>query len=551
MSFYNDLLCLNRQDHSLEIIDTAKQCVNACFLNVYTLVPSYILFSAFQAYLIGSLRDTPRSQANRRLTVIRFLSLLLLLALWIDLFIKYLLTPPVSDPTVLSQQLVVDFYRIVAISLSTFVIFNKDLFYKTSPHAFCLVYFGIVFVNAFYLFNWTFANWPLNYAVMSFMERYTAVFALFYNLILLLNLVILVWYYADKVRMDNINFARLEEERARHEGEFESLRDQCQSMHVSTYDLESEEEGEEDSASFYSYLTFNWLGGLMSKGYMRQITQIQDLCFLGRDLNIQKVFDSFLMKYVKPNVTNSYVINPILNPDLLRDRAYVEKHGIDYEEDRFVNLGAHSPDKSLFSVILSSFGVEFFLLGILKFVDDCLSFSGPLLLNQLVSFVQNKDTNLRHGILCAAGLLFTTLIACLLNIHFSYLLNKLCLRARIAIVSLIYRKTLLVKLNELNKYSIGQIVNYMSIDTDSIVNGFPSFHSLWSLPLKIAIALYLLYSQIGISFLVGVGFVIILIPINKFISDFIGRVQTKMMDYKDHRVKVSSPSEGLSSFCTI
>ena len=99
-------------------------------------------------------------------------------------------------------------------------------------------------------------------------------------------------------------------------------------------------------------------------------------------------------------------------------------------------------------------------------------------------------------------------------------------------------KAVLVKLNELNKYSIGQVVNYMSIDTDSVVNAFPSFHSFWSLPLQICISLYLLYSQIGISFLVGVVFILVLIPINKVISDYIGKVQTKLMFFKDLRVKV-------------
>lgn len=78
----------------------------------------------------------------------------------------------------------------------------------------------------------------------------------------------------------------------------------------------------------------------------------------------------------------------------------------------------------------------------------------------------------------------------------------------------------------------------MSIDTDSVVNAFPSFHSFWSLPLQICISLYLLYSQIGLSFLVGVVFILVLIPINKVISDYIGKVQTKLMLFKDLRVKL-------------
>ena len=176
----------------------------------------------------------------------------------------------------------------------------------------------------------------------------------------------------------------------------------------------------------------------------------------------------------------------------------------------------------------------------IKFLNDCLSFAGPLLLNQLVQFIEFNDTSLKNGLTYATALFLSTLACALLNVHFTHSLNKLCLRVRISLISLVYRKCALAKLNELGKLSLGEILNYMSIDCDSIVNMLPSFHSLWSLPFQIVITLYLLYDQIGISFLVGVGFVIVLIPINKFISDFIGKVQSKLMTYKDERVNVKN-----------
>ncbi len=70
------------------------------------------------------------------------------------------------------------------------------------------------------------------------------------------------------------------------------------------------------------------------------------------------------------------------------------------------------------------------------------------------------------------------------------------------------------------------------------MNVFPSIHAFWSLPFQIAITLYLLYQQIGLSFLVGMGFVIILIPINKVLCDYIGKIHQNLMKHKDSRVKV-------------
>ncbi len=41
-----------------------------------------------------------------------------------------------------------------------------------------------------------------------------------------------------------------------------------------------------------------------------------------------------------------------------------------------------------------------------------------------------------------------------------------------------------------------QVVNFMSTDTDRIVNFCPSFHQFWSLPFQIAVSLYLLHQQV-------------------------------------------------------
>ena len=74
----------------------------------------------------------------------------------------------------------------------------------------------------------------------------------------------------------------------------------------------------------------------------------------------------------------------------------------------------------------------------------------------------------------------------------------------------------------------------------SIVNFFQSFHAFWSLPVQIVIVLYLLYEQIGLTFLTGLAFAIILIPINKVIASKIGQLSQDMMRHKDERVKLIS-----------
>lgn len=63
-------------------------------------------------------------------------------------------------------------------------------------------------------------------------------------------------------------------------------------------------------------------------------------------------------------------------------------------------------------------------------------------------------------------------------------------------------------------------------------------HVLYLYVFQLIITLYLLNKQIGVSFLAGITFAIVLIPINKIIANHIGKFSTKLMEYKDQRVRL-------------
>ena len=103
-----------------------------------------------------------------------------------------------------------------------------------------------------------------------------------------------------------------------------------------------------------------------------------------------------------------------------------------------------------------------------------------------------------------------------------------------------FPQTVTVSKSSLNKFSSGQIINFMSTDTDRVLNFGPSLHAAWSLPFQFIVTLILLYQQVGISFLAGVIITVLLIPVNKCIANKIGSLSTKMMAAKDKRVSIMS-----------
>ena len=92
-------------------------------------------------------------------------------------------------------------------------------------------------------------------------------------------------------------------------------------------------------------------------------------------------------------------------------------------------------------------------------------------------------------------------------------MNKVGLKIRAAIMTEVYRKPLAVTATTLSKFSTGevselyssdcqhvtclQVINFMSTDTDRIVNFCQSFHQFWSLPFQVVVSLFLLYQQVS------------------------------------------------------
>ncbi|NXR10010.1 MRP7 protein, partial [Semnornis frantzii] len=250
----------------------------------------------------------------------------------------------------------------------------------------------------------------------------------------------------------------------------------------------------EDGESWLSRFFYIWMNPLMKHGYQGKLKQPQDVCILPRQLQAASVCDHSLHHAQKP--------------------------------------------VQLFSVLHAAFGLRFYSLGLLKLAGSLLGFSGPLLLNLLVNFMESQQEPVSHGVLYALGLFAGSFLGALLRNQFNYEVNKVTLMVRAAIISAIYRKALHVSSSSLTRFAVGEIVNFMSTDAMRLVNFCTSFHEVWSLPFQFAITLYLLYEQVGVAFLGGLSLTLLLVPINKIIANRIMMNNQEMLKHKDTRVKL-------------
>ena len=238
---------------------------------------------------------------------------------------------------------------------------------------------------------------------------------------------------------------------------------------------------------------------------------------------------------------------------------------------------------------MTPFGLPYLSLGILKLLNDALNFAGPLLLNALLGYLDSTDdgaedagngdndarihpsssssfslytyasnfdatlhivhttthttTNKNYfGALCALLLAATFVLKAFLNAHFTYQQGLISARARAALTSLCFRQTLSLSASTLASSpaigGAGRVQTLMAVDTDKVLGIFQGAHELWSLPLQILVALYLLYIQVKSAFVAGLALVLLLIPFNRLLARGIQVASVAMMDAKDRRIAV-------------
>lgn len=301
----------------------------------------------------------------------------------------------------------------------------------------------------------------------------------------------------DGLMEQNINTLNSEEEPLLNSGtcRYHGFREECDPEDLGTA---------EEVNNKLSWLFFFWVKPLMLKGYYNNLKTVDDLFDLPE--NVQALHISEKISSIAEN-----------------------------------KVSENSEIKSvhLIKLLHSFYAVEFYSIGILKFVSDCLMFGGPVLLNALVSNIEDPKTeHPEKAYYYAFGLFLTSFLSAIFSTHYQYLISRISLKIKASLIMIVYQKTLLTSKIALSNMSNGEILNFISVDTDRIVNFCQSFHQFWSLPVQVMIALFLLYQQLNYCFAIGIAFVIIVIPINQYIAKKIAHYSKFLMLAKDKRLKV-------------
>ncbi|XP_069568102.1 ATP-binding cassette sub-family C member 10 [Brachyistius frenatus] len=290
----------------------------------------------------------------------------------------------------------------------------------------------------------------------------------------------------------------------------------------------------EDGSGYFSRLFYLWLNPLLRRGQRGELDRPADVYHLPRSLRTTVVCRYFHQCWEACRRGEALGDQQDQWPRPVSRNLLNGTWSSQYQEEPMELEG----DVSLLRVLHKAFGLRYYILGLLKVMVNMSSFAAPLLLGSLVNFMEEKGAPVSRGVWCVLGLFATTLVCSVLQNIFVFEVSKVALSARAALVSAIYCKALRVGGCSLAGFTLGEIVNLMSTDTDRVVNFFQSFHELWSLPFRFSITLYLLYLQVGVAFLGGLCVALVLVPFNKFLASRILSNNKHMLRCKDDRVKL-------------
>ncbi|XP_063913861.1 probable multidrug resistance-associated protein lethal(2)03659 [Zophobas morio] len=196
---------------------------------------------------------------------------------------------------------------------------------------------------------------------------------------------------------------------------------------------------------------------------------------------------------------------------------------------------------SICRAVFFCFGRTFLLVGIIQFVAETFNtIWSPEALSKLISYFNPGQTNLtkEDAIYYACLVIGINLTMSIVRSNFDIILAALSLKARAAIASLLYRKSLKVSSESLSDVTAGKIVTILSKDTDILETFFSSGNGIWIAMIQTCVICYLIYQKIGLASFAGITFFLVVFPLQVYIGTLTYSYKLKCSQKTDERLNL-------------
>jgi hypothetical protein len=225
------------------------------------------------------------------------------------------------------------------------------------------------------------------------------------------------------------------------------------------------------------------------------------------------IVSRLLFLWLNPLIKLGYE-RPLTNRDVWQLPAEEESASL---SDRFEAAWQDeklSSAPSLVKALRKEFLYAWFVSGLFKILNDGSQFVGPFFIGKMIKFIQDPENPPAYiGYEYAVGLFVGALIGAIGECQYFQGVMKVGLQVRQAMICSIFRHSMQLTNSSRKEKSGGEMSNLITSDCEILQMAVQYLHTLWSAPLRIILAVYMLYAQLGPPSLVGVAVLVVAIPL--------------------------------------
>ncbi|KAK4055919.1 hypothetical protein OIO90_003176 [Microbotryomycetes sp. JL221] len=301
-------------------------------------------------------------------------------------------------------------------------------------------------------------------------------------------------------------------------------------------------------ASIISQLLFWWLQPLLVLGYKRDLSEF-DLPKMdpSREATLlaDKLEHNFERRKREVESWNQALADGTYKPTRWQRFHWRWRHSL--------GLGSADGQRqvTLTWALSDTFGWSFWSAGLFKIVGDVAQVTSPLIVRELIHFVQRSYyaqrgiegyvmPSLGKGVGWAFALLCLQLVYSICTAQ-TFSRGGACgILARAALIAAVYRRSMVMSGKSRVTITNSKLVSHISTDISRIEFCGQFFHFSYSAMLQLLLVIIILLTQIGVSALAGVALVCVALPFQTLAMSKMYKMRQASMKFTDRRIKTIS-----------